>query len=121
MPVSCSTRALAVALLRARGIGARTISHIPIWGGWMDGHWMLEYWHPGEGWIWLESALNQFEPSPNSLVILAVSELLNRLQLRVTSNAIKVLPLFSSACNALILSGADGQVKYKRGLPKEQR
>lgn len=71
---SCTSCAnLAVALLRASGIAARTIAHMPIWGGWMHEHWMVEYWHPGEGWICLESALNQFEPSPNSLVILAVS------------------------------------------------
>lgn len=33
----------------------------------------MEYWHPNAGWVWLESTLGQFQPAPNSLVVLAVS------------------------------------------------
>jgi hypothetical protein len=71
---SCTSRAnLTAALLRSNGVAARTVVHIPIWGRWMDSHWLVEYWHPGEGWIWLEPSLNQLEPSPNSLIILSVA------------------------------------------------
>lgn len=74
----CTSRAnLAAALLRAKGIPARTVAHIPVWYGWMYEHWLTEYWHPGEGWVWLEPSVNQYEPAPNSLVILAVSGIID--------------------------------------------
>jgi hypothetical protein len=71
---SCTNRAnLAAALLRARGIPARTVAHLPTWSGPLYEHWLVEYWHPGKGWVWLESSLNQFQPSPTSLVVLNVA------------------------------------------------
>ena len=36
-------------------------------------HWLVEYWHPGAGWVWLESSLGQFRPLPCSLVVLNVA------------------------------------------------
>ncbi len=74
---SCTSRAnLAAALMRARGIPARTMSHLPTWyGAEMFEHWLVEYWHPGAGWIWVESTLGQYQPAPNTLVVLAVSSI----------------------------------------------
>lgn len=71
----CCTNAanLVAALLRVQGIAARTVAHIPIWAKWMDMHWIVEYSHPGQGWVLLESSLNHFAPSSNSLVILSVA------------------------------------------------
>ena len=47
---SCTSRAnLAAALLRARGIPARTVAHLPTWSGPLYEHWLVEYWHPGAG------------------------------------------------------------------------
>jgi hypothetical protein len=71
---SCTSRAnLAAALLRARGVPARTLSHLPTWCDSLFEHWLVEYWHPGVGWVWAESTLNKFQPSPNTLTVLAVS------------------------------------------------
>ena len=71
---SCTSRAnLAAALLRARGIPARTVAHLPTWSGPLYEHWLVEYWHPGAGWVWLESSLGQFRPSPWTLVVLGVA------------------------------------------------
>jgi len=72
---SCTSRAnLAAALLRAQGIPARTVAHLPAWHqGPLFEHWLVEYWHSGVGWIWVEPTLNRFLPAPNELVILAVS------------------------------------------------
>jgi hypothetical protein len=71
---SCTSRAnLAAALLRARGIPARTVAHLPTWSGPLYEHWLVEYWHPGKGWTWLESSLNQFQPSPATLVVINVA------------------------------------------------
>lgn len=72
---SCTSRAnLAAALLRARGVPARTVAHLP---SWMHGkffeHWLVEYWHPGAGWTWIEPTLNHFQPAPNEVIVLAVS------------------------------------------------
>ncbi len=71
---SCTSRAnLAAALLRARGIPARTVAHLPTWSGPLYEHWLVEYWHPGAGWVWLESSLGQFRPLPCTLVVLGVA------------------------------------------------
>ncbi len=71
---SCTSRAnLAAALLRARGIPARTVAHLPTWSGPLYEHWLVEYWHPGAGWVWLESSLGQFRPLPCTVVVLGVA------------------------------------------------
>lgn len=72
---SCTSRAnLAAALLRAMQIPARTVSHLPSWfRQYFFEHWLVEYWHPGVGWIWIESTMNQFRPPSNEVVVLAVS------------------------------------------------
>lgn len=72
---SCTSRAnLAAALLRARGIPSRTLSHLPVWATTpLYEHWLTEYWHPNVGWVWLEPTLGEFRPAPNTLVVLAVS------------------------------------------------
>jgi len=71
---SCTSRAnLAAALLRARGIPARTVAHLPTWSGPLYEHWLVEYWHPGAGWVWLESAIGQFRPPAWTLVVLSVA------------------------------------------------
>jgi hypothetical protein len=72
---SCTSRAnLAAALLRAHGIPARTISHLPAWyTGPLYEHWLVEYWHPGVGWVWMEPTLGRFQPAPNKIVVLAAS------------------------------------------------
>jgi hypothetical protein len=71
---SCTSRAnLAAALLRARGVPARTVAHLPTWAGQHYEHWLVEYWHPGVGWVWLESSLNQLQPPPWTAVVLNVA------------------------------------------------
>ncbi|HEY9676898.1 MAG TPA: transglutaminase domain-containing protein [Drouetiella sp.] len=72
---SCTSRAnLAAALLRAQGVPARTVSHLPTWyNGYMFEHWLVEYWHPEQGWVWVEPTLEIFQPPANELVVLAVS------------------------------------------------
>ncbi len=73
---SCTNRAnLAAALLRARGIPARTVSHMPAWsqGQPFYEHWLTEYWHPGVGWVWIEPTLGQMQPSPTDVAVLSVS------------------------------------------------
>jgi Transglutaminase-like superfamily len=71
---SCTSRAnLAAALLRASGVPARTVAHLPLWTPGLYEHWLVEYWHPGAGWVWLESTLGQFRPSTLSLVVLNVA------------------------------------------------
>ncbi len=71
---SCTSRAnLAAALLRARGIPARTVAHLPTWVERLYEHWLVEYWHPGVGWVWLEPSLTQSQPSPTTLVVLNVA------------------------------------------------
>jgi hypothetical protein len=73
---SCTNRAnLAAALLRARGVPARTVAHLPTWnlGQPLFTHWLVEYWHPGNGWIALESTWGEFQPPPHTAIILAVS------------------------------------------------
>jgi hypothetical protein len=71
---SCTSRAnLGAALLRARGIPARTVAHLPTWSGPLYEHWLVEYWHPGVGWVWLETSLDQVQPPSWSLVVLNVA------------------------------------------------
>lgn len=72
---SCTSRAnLGAALLRARGIPARTVSHLPAWcTSKMFEHWLTEYWHPGEGWVPLETTLESYQPPQNTYVTLAIS------------------------------------------------
>lgn len=72
---SCTGRAnLAAALLRARGIPARTVAHLPTWSGPLFEHWLVEYWHPGAGWTWVEPSLNRIQPEPWMVAVLNVAE-----------------------------------------------
>ncbi|MDR3707539.1 MAG: transglutaminase-like domain-containing protein [Capsulimonadaceae bacterium] len=71
---SCTSRAnLAAALLRAKGIPARTVAHLPAWGGQLYEHWLVEYWHPGSGWVSVESTLGKWRPSPETMAVLAIA------------------------------------------------
>lgn len=73
---SCTSRAnLAAALMRVRGIPARTVAHLPTWayGEPLFTHWLVEYWHPGAGWVPVESTWAEFEPPTSSYTVLAIS------------------------------------------------
>lgn len=73
---SCTSRAnLAAALLRIKGIPTRTVAHLPTWalGEPLFTHWLAEYWHPGVGWIPVETTWGEFEPPRSSYVSLATS------------------------------------------------
>lgn len=73
---SCTSRAnLAAALLRAGGVPARTVPHLPTWayGSPLYEHWLAEYWHPDVGWVWVEPTMGVFQPEPSTVAALAVS------------------------------------------------
>jgi len=71
---SCTSRAnLAAALLRAHGIPARTVAHLPTWAPMLYEHWLVEYWHPGAGWVWIEPTMGQMQPKDWSLVVINVA------------------------------------------------
>jgi hypothetical protein len=71
---SCTSRAnLAAALLRAHGVPARTLAHLPTWSGPLYEHWLVEYWNPVRGWVWIEPTMGKYDPAPTTLVVLAES------------------------------------------------
>lgn len=71
---SCTSRAnLSAALLRARGIPARTVAHLPTWAGPLYVHWLTEYWHPNHGWVAVEPSRNQNQPSPSTYAVINVA------------------------------------------------
>lgn len=72
---SCTNKAnLVAALLRAHGIPARTVCHMPTWyGAPLDYHWLTEYWQPGKGWVAVDSALGRWEPDRRSRMVLNVA------------------------------------------------
>jgi transglutaminase-like putative cysteine protease len=72
---SCTDRAnLCAALLRANGIPARTVSHMPTWAeGKFYQHWLTEYWKSGQGWVMVEPTLGILRPDRNTVVELAIS------------------------------------------------
>lgn len=71
---SCTSRAnLGAALLRAVGVPARTIAHLPVSAHWCDMHWLTEYWQPGYGWISIETSLDQFAPPSNRRIVLSIA------------------------------------------------
>lgn len=73
---SCTSRAnLAAALLRAGGVPARTVSHLPTWayGDLLYEHWLTEYWHPGTGWVRVEPTLGKFAPPASSFAALSTA------------------------------------------------
>lgn len=75
---SCTNRAnLAAALLRAGGVPARTVSHLPVWayGSPLYEHWLTEYWHPGVGWTRVETTLGRFRPQASSFAPLATASI----------------------------------------------
>jgi Transglutaminase-like superfamily len=71
---SCTSRSnLATALLRARGIPARTVDHLPLDAGPHATHWLTEYWQPGAGWSWLEPAGRSVHTRSGGAVVLSVA------------------------------------------------
>ena len=71
---SCTSRAnLAAALLRARGVPARTVAHLPGWAGYHYVHWLTEYWQPGLGWHWIEPSKGSTWCDEGNLVVLNVA------------------------------------------------
>jgi hypothetical protein len=63
---------LAAALLRNRSIPARLLTNLSTKSGPGFGCWLVEYWHPSEGWIRLEPALGQMEPAGWDQVVLNI-------------------------------------------------
>ncbi|MHC4942361.1 MAG: transglutaminase-like domain-containing protein [Planctomycetota bacterium] len=63
---------LAAALLRRQGIPARLLTNLATWSGPEFGHWLVEYWHPGEGWVRTDPAMGKMEPADWKHVILNV-------------------------------------------------
>ena len=72
---SCTNRAnLCAALLRARGIPARTIAHMPTWAvGKFYQHWITEYWTDNGNWAMVEPTLGVKHPARNTVIVLAIS------------------------------------------------
>ncbi|AIE86409.1 hypothetical protein OP10G_3041 [Fimbriimonas ginsengisoli Gsoil 348] len=71
---SCTNRAnLSAALLRAHGIPARTVAHMPTWCGPLYEHWLTEYWQPGQGWIAMDPSLGRTTPDRRTRVVIGVS------------------------------------------------
>jgi hypothetical protein len=72
---SCTNKSnLAAALLRAHGIPARTVSHMPLWATEpLYEHWLTEFWQPGEGWLPLDATIGCWNPDRRSRVVLAIS------------------------------------------------
>jgi hypothetical protein len=72
---SCTNKAnLAAALLRARGIPARTVAHMPTWSTLpLYEHWLTEFWVPGTGWLALDPALGRWDPDRRTRVVLSVA------------------------------------------------
>jgi len=72
---SCTNRAnLCAALLRAKGIPARTISHMPTWvNGKFYEHWLTEYWTDDGNWAMVEPTLGVKHPARNTVVVLSIS------------------------------------------------
>ena len=72
---SCTNKAnLTAALLRAHGIPARTVSHMPTWSkDKLYEHWLAEYWQPGKGWVALDSTIGSWEPDRRSRVVLSIA------------------------------------------------
>ncbi len=73
---SCTSRAnLAAALLRARGIPARTVAHLPVSPrSELYQHWLVEWWHPAAGWVRSESSTGELQVADRDLVVLNVSQ-----------------------------------------------
>jgi hypothetical protein len=73
---SCTNRAnLAAALLRAHGIPARTVSHMPTWCGPLYEHWLTEYWDPSAGWTAFDPSLGRLQPDRRTRVNLCIASL----------------------------------------------
>jgi hypothetical protein len=72
---SCTNKAnLAAALLRAHGIPARTVSHMPTWcSEKLYEHWLTEYWQADVGWVALDPALGRWDPDRRTRVVLSVA------------------------------------------------
>ncbi|UCE19140.1 MAG: hypothetical protein JSV84_01985, partial [Gemmatimonadota bacterium] len=72
---SCTGHAHAgAALFRANGVPARSILNIPVWAdGYMDMHWIIDYFVPEYGWIKMETSLAQNFYSSENMVAVFVS------------------------------------------------
>ena len=72
---SCTNRAnLCAALLRADGIPARTVAHMPTWAvGKFYQHWLTEYWTEDGSWSMVEPTIGVKHPARNTVIVLAIS------------------------------------------------
>ena len=72
---SCTNKAnLSAALLRAHGISARTVSHMPTWATEkFYEHWLTEFWQPGKGWVAFDATIGSWEPDRRSRVVLSTA------------------------------------------------
>lgn len=65
---SCTNRAnLSAALLRAHGLPARTVAHMPTWCDKLYEHWLTEYW-TGTEWVALDPSLGRWKPDRRTRV-----------------------------------------------------
>ena len=67
---SCTNKSnLAAALLRAHGVPARTVSHMPLWSAEpLYEHWLTEFWQPVKGWVPLDATIGCWDPDRRSRV-----------------------------------------------------
>jgi len=74
---SCTNRAnLCAAILRANGIPARTVAHMPTWAsesGKFYQHWLTEYWSEDGYWAMVEPTIGIKHPARNTVIVLAIS------------------------------------------------
>jgi len=71
---SCTSMAnLAAALLRANGIPARVLAIYPTDGEWYQTHYIVEFYLPEAGWVWMESTVGQIPWPPYAGVVVALA------------------------------------------------
>lgn len=70
---SCTSMAnLATAIFRANGVPTRILACYPTWSGPLQTHYIVQFYVPDYGWVWLESAIGEAPYLPYQDVITAI-------------------------------------------------
>ena len=70
---SCTSMAnLAAAMFRANGVPTRILACYPTWAGPLQTHYIVQFYVPDYGWVWLESTTGDVPRLPYQDVIVAI-------------------------------------------------
>lgn len=102
---------LGTALFRANNIPAKDLIVIPTGGGWLQWHFISEYYCPDYGWVWVETSLGQTPFEPKNDVVIRVNYPEDENEAGVNHGGVEQI-YWLSTDNVFVVYGGTDEMSY---------